>query len=247
MTSNWFAQGGDAYAAYRPEYPPALAAALAHHAPDRRLAVDVGCGSGQLTRLLATHFDAVIGLDPSADQLAHAVPHEKITYTCAPAERLPIADGSVGLITAAQAAHWFDLPAFYAEARRIAVPQGAIALVTYGVLRTTDPEINARFDQFYREEIGPHWPPERRLVDSGYAGIAFPFDERPLPSMSINLTPNLAGFLGYISTWSAVRRAEAAGRRDLLDAFARDMTALWGDPSTLRPVSYPIQGRLGLM
>ncbi|TAH41680.1 MAG: class I SAM-dependent methyltransferase, partial [Betaproteobacteria bacterium] len=69
---NWFDQGGQAYARFRPEYPPQLAAFLASVAPDARLALDVGCGNGQLTRLLADHFAAVVGLDPSADQIAHA-------------------------------------------------------------------------------------------------------------------------------------------------------------------------------
>lgn len=50
---NWFDQGGRAYARFRPEYPPALAAFLASVAPDKRLAVDVGCGNGQLTAQLA--------------------------------------------------------------------------------------------------------------------------------------------------------------------------------------------------
>lgn len=39
---NWFEAGGDAYARFRPEYPPALAAWLAGIEPSRELAVDVG-------------------------------------------------------------------------------------------------------------------------------------------------------------------------------------------------------------
>lgn len=71
---NWFDQGGQAYARFRPEYPPALAAYLASLAPDTALAVDVGCGNGQLSKLLAAHFEAVAGFDPSEDQIAHAAP-----------------------------------------------------------------------------------------------------------------------------------------------------------------------------
>lgn len=88
---NWFDQGGQAYARFRPEYPAELAQFLASVSPGRALAVDAGCGNGQLTALLAAHFDRVSGLDPSADQIAHAAAHPRISYACAPAEQMPVA------------------------------------------------------------------------------------------------------------------------------------------------------------
>jgi len=243
-TRNWFDQGGRAYARFRPEYPRELAAYLASAAPDDRLAVDVGCGNGQLTQLLAPHFKRVIGLDPSADQIANAVPNARIRYECAPAEQLPVPDASASLVTAAQAAHWFDLPAFYGEVRRIAVPGAVVALVSYGVLRL-EPPLDERFQAFYRDEIGPYWPPERKLVDTGYATIDFPFEEFVPPSLDIHLEWRLSEFLGYVSTWSATRSAREAGKEALLVAFADDLAALWGDPDTTRPVSWPINMRIG--
>ncbi len=241
---NWFDQGGRAYARFRPEYPKALAAFLASAAPDGRLAVDVGCGNGQLTQLLAPYFNRVIGLDPSADQIANAVPNARIHYECAPAERLPVPDASVSLITAAQAAHWFDLPAFYREVRRIAMPGAVVALVSYGVL-DLEPGLNRRFQAFYRDEIGPYWPPERKLVDSGYATIDFPFEEFTPPSLDIRVDWHLSEFIGYVLTWSATRSAREAGRDALLMAFFDDIAALWGDPNAKRPVSWPINMRIG--
>lgn len=244
--SNWFDRGGRDYARYRPDYPEELARFLAGVAPDRRLAIDVGCGNGQFTALLARHFDAVIGLDPSADQIANAVPHDRIRYEVTPAERLGCADGSASLITAAQAAHWFDLPRFYAEARRVGVPGGAIALISYGVARL-EPELNDRFLAFYTDEIGPWWPPERHLVDSGYADIPFPFRELPAPDREIVRSWSAPDFLGYISTWSAVRRARKAGQATMLEAFSRDMLRLWGEPARPRTIRWPIAMRLGVI
>ncbi len=78
MTRNWFEQGGGNYAAYRPDYPAELGAELARIAPRRGTAVDVGCGTGQLTGLLAEHFTHVIGVEPGEDQLAHATPADGI-------------------------------------------------------------------------------------------------------------------------------------------------------------------------
>jgi SAM-dependent methyltransferase len=213
-------------------------------APDTRLAADVGCGNGQLTRLLANHFSAVVGIDPSADQIANAVAHERVTYQCAPAEHLPLADGSSSMITAAQAAHWFDLPAFYKEVRRTVVPGGVVALISYGVLKL-EPLLDERFQQFYRDEIGPYWPPERKLVDSGYATMGFPFQEVAGPRQEIRLEWNLAEFLGYLRTWSAVRNAREAGRQDVVLNFAQHITEAWGDENTKRPVVWPINMRIG--
>ncbi|MCD2517642.1 methyltransferase domain-containing protein [Massilia sp. G4R7] len=243
-TPNPFDQGGQAYARFRPEYPRQLAAFLASVAPERRLAVDVGCGNGQLTRLLAPYFDQVVGLDPSADQIAHAVPQDGVEYRCAPAECLPLPDGGANLITAAQAAHWFDLPAFYAEARRIAAPGAILALISYGVMRL-EPALDARFHAFYRDEIGPFWPAERKLVDSGYATIDFPFEELEQPALEIRLAWDLPAFLGYLSTWSAVRGAREAGREAILLDYADDARAAWGDPARKRTVSWPINMRIG--
>lgn len=244
ITRNWFEQGGRAYARFRPEYPQRLASFLAAAAPDQRLAVDVGCGNGQLTQLLAPYFDQVVGLDPSADQIANTIPNERIDYRCAPAERLPLPDAGASLISAAQAAHWFDLTAFYGEVRRVAVPGAVVALISYGVLNL-EPALDARFQTFYRDEVGPYWPAERKLVDSGYATLPFPFEELARPSLDIRVEWHLYEFLGYVSTWSAVRSAKEAGRDDLLTAFANDIGAAWGDPDRRRPVRWPINMRIG--
>ena len=69
---NWFLDGGADYARFRPDYPAELARWLAGLCPSRASALDVGCGSGQLTGLLAEHFSHVTGMDPSAGQLVHA-------------------------------------------------------------------------------------------------------------------------------------------------------------------------------
>ena len=244
LSSNWFAQGGQAYARFRPAYPPELASYLAALAPDTELAVDVGCGNGQLTHLLAEHFSSVVGCDPSADQLAHATARANVSYQCAPAEKLPLPDRCASLITAAQAAHWFALPAFYAQVRRIARPGAVVALVSYGVLRL-EGEPGARFDRFYGEDIGAYWPAERTLVDSGYATLDFPFAAIEPPALEIRLAWDLPALLGYVSTWSAVRRAREAGKEDLLQRFASEMAERWGNPQITRSLRWPINMRIG--
>lgn len=244
-TKNWFDTGGSAYALFRPEYPVGLARFLSQTIGGRGCAVDIGCGNGQLTRQLAEHFDRVIGVDPSEDQIANAHRQVNIDYICAPAEQLPLPDRSASLITAAQAAHWFHLPRFFQEAQRIADDDAVIALISYGVMQLSPSELQERFNKFYSDEIGPYWPPERKLVDSGYADIEFPFEEMPYPKMTIDRVWELGEFLGYLSTWSAVRRVNEAGRDDILENFVRDISSLWGAPERKLPVSWPINMRLG--
>src|SRR5699024_5308296 len=146
---NWFTSGGAEYARSRPGYPPEVAAFLASlvtsgtDAGDgTTVTIDIGCGSGQFTCRLAEMLPFVVGVDPSRDQLVNAASpaagaRGRVDYVCAEAERLPCADGSAALITAAQSAHWFDLPRFWDEVRRIAVDGAVVALVTYGTLTIT--------------------------------------------------------------------------------------------------------------
>ena len=122
------------YAQYRPDPPAALISRVLEFvrrtAPLER-AVDVGCGSGQNTRLLAPHFTSVLATDISPAQIAEAAatnPHDAVRYEVAPAEEIPAPDGSVNLITASTCYHYFDRPRFLAEVDRVLAPGGVIAI-----------------------------------------------------------------------------------------------------------------------
>jgi len=209
--------------------PRELARFLASVAPNEDLAVDVGCGNGQLTAQIAQHFRSTIGLDLVQTSLPTHRAGENLRYVCARAEALPLENGIASLITPAQAAHWFDLPAFYGEVSRIAAPDAILALISYGVMRL-EPALQHRFLHFYTHEIRPYWQPERKLVDSGYADISYPFVEHSAPSITMRKDWDFSELLGYISTWSAVRSAQDAGQDKLLVALAEDLMDLWGDP-----------------
>ncbi|MEM7706852.1 MAG: class I SAM-dependent methyltransferase [Pseudomonadota bacterium] len=244
---NPFESGGKRYASYRPSYPPALADALAGCLQNRRLALDVGCGSGQLTQLLSPLFDQVLGIDPSEDQLAQArlkAQHlSNLTFRQSPAEHTGVADGSVDLVVAAQAAHWFDLPAFYEESRRIASPRAAIALVTYGVPYINH-WVNTIFQQGYWQRVHEFWPPERAQVESGYADLDFPFAAIDFPSFQESQAMTCDEFTGYITTWSAYKNAVARGCRDRFDDFFARLERAWPGSATCEVV-WPIVVRAG--
>ncbi|CDQ77462.1 unnamed protein product [Oncorhynchus mykiss] len=98
------------------------------------LAVDLGCGTGQNSRLMAPHFQEVVGIDISECQLEEAravAGFNNITYRKGTAEELPFPDASVDLLTAASAAHWFDQQRFLLEAVRVLKPCGCMALLGF--------------------------------------------------------------------------------------------------------------------
>ena len=237
-----FQQGGADYAQHRPTYPAALANVLAELAPSRTLALDVGCGTGQLSVLLAEEFDYVVATDVSADQIANATARPQISYRVGAAEKLDIDDASADLIVVAQAAHWFDLPAFFAEATRVAAPDCVLALVTYGVMEI-DGAPNERFQKFYWDEIGPYWPPERRHVETQYRDLPFPVGEMPAPQLAIERHWSLDDLMGYIGTWSATKQVRKVGAEALIAAAEAELRPLWGNGRLL--VRWPIAMRIG--
>lgn len=232
------------YAQYRPGYPPELIGYLASLAPGKDLALDCGCGTGQLSVLLAEAFGQVVATDASIQQIANAEPHAAVEYRVAPAETSGLDDGSADLVTVAQAAHWFDLDAFYAEVRRVLKPKGVIALVTYGVIKANG-EVGRVLDDFYYDVLGAFWPPERRHVESGYREFVFPFAEIAPPAFAMTANWSLAEVLGYVDTWSAVRNIEKVLGRAPYEQFASALTEAWGDPAQRRDIRWPLSLRIG--
>lgn len=232
------------YARHRPGYPDALFAYLAARAPGRTLAWDCGTGSGQAAHGLARHFDAVVATDASAAQLAHAVPHARVVYRRAPAEAAPLADGTVDLVTVAQALHWFDLDGFYAEARRVLRPDGVLAVWSYG-LATVDAAVDAVVRRYHDDVVGPYWPPERRHYGEGYRALPFPFAEEAPPPFHLEETWTLGQLAGYLRSWSATQRCHAATGGDPLAVVAADLAAAWGKADAVRTVRWPLTVRVG--
>lgn len=252
-----FSKIAASYAAARPTYPVALAEFLRAQCAGGAV-LDVACGNGQLTEVLAGCFTEVSGIDMSAEQIAQATPHGHVRYWQASAYETGMADASVDMVTVAQAAHWFDLPRFYAEMRRIVKPGGRLALICYDIFHTT-PGIDRMVHGFYRDVLGPYWPKERWLVDAGYQSIAFPFAELPSPPFQINARWSANQVLGYIETWSALRMLEKANKMDLYESWRSEFLRAWHEGTNhaaaqqfdakheeqlMRDISWPIIMRL---
>lgn len=232
------------YAAFRPSYPSALFDALADIAPSQALAWDCGTGTGQASVELAHRFTQVVATDASASQIEQAVANPRVTYRVAPANESGLSDASVGLVTVAQALHWFDVDAFHAEAKRVLMPHGVIAEWSYGLLHVpTAPHVTDLVNALDRD-IGAWWPPERRHIDEGYQSLPFPFEPIDIGKFDMQADWTREQLLGYLGTWSAVTRFRDDRGSDPLEPLAAAMADAWGTVPTHR-IHWPLTLRVG--
>lgn len=207
---------------------------------------DVGTGNGQAAVRLAGTFAPVYASDASRSQLGAATTAGGVHYLAARAEAAPFPSGSIRLITVAQAVHWFDLPAFFDEVLRLLAPGGVVALWSYGS-PTLDDAVDAVYREFWSVTLARHWPLARKIVDEGYASLAFPdgMMEVPGPDPPIELHEDwpLDRVLGYAMTWSGTRRLLAAEGPEAVAPFRRALGQAWGDPTERRPIRWPLAVR----
>ncbi|KAK4236840.1 hypothetical protein C8A03DRAFT_16548 [Achaetomium macrosporum] len=192
---------GASYAQHRLDYQPRLyQLVLDHHtSTGGRLdtLLDVGCGPGTAVRTLAPHFAHAIGIDPSEGMIATARSLGGVSSTSAPIRfevstveeigtSLSIPAGSVDLLIAATAAHWFDMSVFWPLAARLLRPGGTVALWTSGriLVDRSMPNaaaIQAALDRF-DAAIDEYFLPGNRMVQNLYADLQLPWMlERPVP------------------------------------------------------------------
>src|SRR5450432_4847677 len=127
-----FGRASAAYERGRPDYPMEAV----EHARDktglqaRGAVLDLGAGTGKLTRLLKGRAARVFAVEPVDEMRAELLTHAPFAQAFAgTAEHLPLADASVDAVFCAQAFHWFDGPRALAEIRRVLRPKGGLALI----------------------------------------------------------------------------------------------------------------------
>ena len=234
----------DAYARHRPHYPDELFAWLASISPGRTLAWDAGTGSGQVAVALARHFERVIATDASSEQLARAIPHERVEYRHEPANRSSLIDESVDLVTAGAAAHWFEIDGFHREVQRVGRKGAVIALFSYGPRDFAD-VMGPAVHRFQEEILAGYWPERIQYVHERYATLPFPFEEIAAPELSMTAEWNLAELLAFLETWSASQRYFLERGTRATAEIERELAEFWGDPATRRTLRCPLFVRAG--
>jgi SAM-dependent methyltransferase len=128
-----FASIADTYERGRPEYPPAVAGALAAELGIGAGAsvLDLAAGTGKLTRALVAAGLDVVAVEPQGamrERLAVTIGRERVREGIA--EAIPLADASVDAVTVADGFHWFDQARALAEIDRVLRAGGGLAVVS---------------------------------------------------------------------------------------------------------------------
>jgi len=158
-----FDLAAEEYEAARPDYPDAVLDLLPIAAD--ATVVDVGAGTGKLTRVLARRYARVIAVEPLDRMraiLERVVPG--VEAHAGSAEEIPLPDASVDAVFAAQAFHWFDHERAIPELARVLRPGGVLALVWNGPDETRPSPLPEAYVA-YLEEL--HAPSMARVREAG--------------------------------------------------------------------------------
>lgn len=224
------------YVRGRMGYPDGLYEFLSSQCEERELAWDCASGSGQAAGDLTRYFENVIASDISAELLELAPVHPRISYRRATAEESGIEDGSVDLLVVAQALHWFDLPRFWQEVRRVLKREGVFAFWGYNW-----PQVCPAVDlvlEGLKQEIAPYWPEKSAVLHNCYRSVDPPFPEIEAPSFEMSVSWTLDQYLAHLRSWSATRYFKERTGGEVVGKYEAAFGEAWG--SSERPASWPL-------
>ncbi|XP_040212037.1 putative methyltransferase DDB_G0268948 [Rana temporaria] len=174
-------------------------------------AVDVGCGTGQNTRILSQYINKVLGTDISEAQIEEAkkaTGSPNVTYSVCPAEEVPVGDASVDLLTASISAHWFTIEPFLKEVDRILKPGGCLAIFAYSPsIEVHYKDCSEQMTQVFAEMIDilvPYEHEKARHLWNGYKEMyeSIPYtDKRRIENIVTKIRMPLSRLLGFIQTF----------------------------------------------
>lgn len=222
----------DHYERFRPDYPePIVRSWLAHLDQGRtaggpRRVADVGCGTGISTRALARAMDAgdlLAGVEPGSDMRARFRAHPRsagLRLVAGGAERLPFGAATLHGLVSAQAAHWFDRPAYFAEARRVLKPGGTVAILNNNQRWDRSDFLDA-YQRIY-EALSPNYTRQYRTFDYRGELEAARFADAIAPTHDWERTLDAEGFLGLAQSSSMFKNAvKAHGRERIIGELTR--------------------------
>lgn len=216
-----------AYARSRPGYPPeafALLAAAGAGLPGQ-VVVDVGCGTGALTRGLAAAGAAVTGVDPDEGMLAAAAAAgDGPAYRRGTAEHTGLPPAGADAVTAAQCWHWVDRPRAAREALWLLRPGGVLAILGMD-WSSSHPVLEATDDAVRRHSPGASWAPALPAPswDGELAGAGFRDPRRT--SAEVLIAYRVEAWVTRIRASAPVGASMDAAAADAVCADVRDAVA----------------------
>lgn len=184
--------------------------------PGRRV-LDLGAGTGKLTRLLVATGADVVAVEPDPGMRA-SLPGA----LDGSAEAIPLPDRSVDAVTVAQAFHWFDAPAALGEIDRVLRPGGGLALV-WNERDDSVPWVAELGDLFEWPTLRPYPAGADWAAVLDGSGRFRPAQHRRFAHEQVVDEETLVARVlstSYVTSWPAERRAEVARRvRELVAGF----------------------------
>lgn len=240
-----FSAQASQYARFRPHYPEELYNFLLSHVTSRGMVWDCATGNGQAAVRLARDFQQVEATDMSASQISNATSAPNINYSMAPAEKTTFPDQHFDLVTVAQALHWFNFEAFFAEVKRVTKPGGYFAAWTYDICEAPA-AMQSLINDFYFNEIHPWFAPERAHIDARYGNIPFPFEMIETPLFYEVVNWDKAHVAGFLDSWSAVQHyIKANGGQSPIPAFMEKLDLVWPADVATQEFRFPLTLKLG--
>lgn len=243
MSKDHFSDRSDAYLTFRPHYPEALFQWIQSQNFSRGRAWDCATGNGQFAQGLIPIFEEVFASDMSEEQIKHALQTDRIKYSKQWASKTDYPNQFFQFVSVAQAIHWFDFEAFYQEVRRITTPDAVLLVCGYEKIRVNE-EVDALVETLYNGILSDYWDPERQYIEAQYQTIHFPFTEIETPPFTWRAQWSLQQLLGYLGTWSALKKYIQIHHEDPLEKMQASFEAVWGEDQT-KPIEFPIILRVG--
>jgi SAM-dependent methyltransferase len=242
-----FGGAASLYERYRPGPP---ASAVDWVLPERvRTVVDLGAGTGALTRLLVGRADEVVAVEPDDRMravLAEAVPGARAV--AGRGEAIPLPDGSVDAVLASSSWHWMDTVPTLQEIGRVLVPGGLVSAMWSG----PDPDsgliaqakellgggggdggaTDIGIDQESQADLSAAISDQNNLISALEIPPGVPFDQPEQTAITWNVALNADELVGLLSTFSWVILMDDEARERLFDTarrVLRDMLGVSGD------------------
>jgi len=210
------------YDGIRPTIPDQIIDDLFSHLPHQPRILDVGCGTGIITRQLAKQGVTIVGTDIDARMIEEAKQYlEKIDYLTAPTEKLPLPDSTFDAVTAFSAFHWFANAQALAEIKRVLKNSGYLFIANRnqtGNLRKEYLQVLQSFVEKPLPSAKQNYEPADLLKSAEFVNIL----EKKLPIVENLSVEQALTYVRSTSLWNLIPEWRKQEAEDSLMKFFAD-------------------------
>lgn len=212
------------YNGIRPTMPDQIMDGLFSHLPQQPRILDVGCGTGIITRQLAKRGANVIGTDIDARMIEEAKQRlDKIDYLVTPTDKLPLPDSTYDAVTAFSAFHWFANAQALAEIKRVLKNGGYLFIANrnqIGNLRKEYLQVLQSFIEKPLPSAKQNYEPAALIKVEGFMHVL----EKKLPIVENLSIEQAITYVQSTSLWNLISELRKQEAKDALLKFFTDRT-----------------------